>query len=375
MTKSPALYVGALSGTSVDGLDLALIAIEGPDIACRAGRTVPLDLELTRLLHGLASGTVDSIDDFGRADHLLGATIAESVLTFLRDLGIPPGAVRAIGSHGQTVRHRPEADRRYTLQLGDPNVIAEVTGIDCVADFRRRDLAAGGEGAPLVPPFHRAIFQSAAERRVVLNIGGIANVSMLPEAPDDSVRGFDTGPGNTLLDHWIRRVRGLPFDDRGAWAASGSVCNGLLADLLEHPYFAIAPPKSTGRETFGAAWLDSHLAVRSSLEPADVQATLLELTAHTIADGIRGHDDGGRTVIVCGGGRHNTVLMHALAEQLPGYRIAMAESFGFDGDHVEAAAFAWLAHRAIEGAPGNAPAVTGARGPRPLGGLYPGGIR
>ena len=371
MTESPTFYVGAMSGTSVDGLDLALISVSGEHIGIEAGRTVAFPATLTTALLDLAAGRDESLDALALADRALGDVIGGAINTFLSDLGCDRSRVRAIGSHGQTVRHRPNEPHRFTLQIGDPNQIAEKTGIDTVADFRRRDVAAGGQGAPLVAPFHEALFRSRAEDRVLVNIGGIANATYLSADPATPVIGFDTGPGNTLLDRWIARHRGLRYDAGGDWARSGIVSRALLDALSAHPYFDRPAPKSTGPEEFSLAWLDAALVGRA-VEPADVQATLVALTATAIARGVRGIAAKGTTVILCGGGRHNRALVDDLAAALPEMSIRATEDYGYDGDFIEAAAFAWLARLRVDGRAGNLPNVTGACGGRVLGGLYPG---
>ena len=277
---------------------------------------------------------------------------------------MPPDAIAALGCHGQTIRHRP--DSGYTLQLANPARLAERTGITVVADFRSRDVAAGGQGAPLVPAFHAALFGSGDRHRVVVNLGGIANVTDLP--PGGTVRGFDTGPGNTLLDAWCERHNGAPFDRDGAWAASGRVIPALLASLLADPYFALSPPKSTGRDHFNLDWLEQK--VGGSPAPADVQRTLLELTAVTVGNAIAEHCRGAVEVLVCGGGANNVELLRELAAKLGTRRLATTGSLGVPVDEVEALAFAWLARETLAGRAGNLPAVTGAVGPRVLGAVY-----
>lgn len=368
-----ARYVGAISGTSIDGLDLALVDI-GANVTIVSGTTVPFDPSLRKRLVALASAQTNDIDSFGLADTMLGGFIARSVLDFLMGLGVRPQDVRAIGSHGQTVRHRPDLDSRYTLQIGDPNVVSEETGIATVADFRRRDIAAGGQGAPLVPLFHAALFGSTVEPRTVLNIGGIANITTLPRDPEAKILGFDTGPGNTLMDAWSVAQRGLPFDRGGSWANSGRVDPDLLEALLTETYFVQAPPKSTGRETFDLEWLRSHLDAIAPIRPADVQATLSELTARTVSDALVrwGHPSG--TMIVAGGGRWNLDLMDRLRRVSPHHVVRPSDDYGANGDWLEAAAFAWLAHQTLEGLAGNAPEVTGAKGPRVLGAVYAGAM-
>ena len=363
------LYVGAISGTSVDGLDLALLE-DGFRPRIVTGETVALPPELRRALLALSRPGEDGLDACGLADAALGDFIGRAVINFLQRAGIPPSAIHAIGSHGQTVRHRPQTTPSFTVQIGDPHRIAEITGIQTVADFRRRDMAAGGQGAPLVPPFHRALFGETEETRAVLNIGGIANLTLLPENRSEPVRGFDTGPGNGLMDAWIAEQRGDQFDADGDWGASGTPDPSLLGQCLADPFFAAPPPKSTGREYFHLAWLRARRSL-AGLSSADVQATLRCLTAESIAFALAAWCPGAKRVIVCGGGRRNQRLMRELADRLP-CRVETSEAFGVDGDSLEAAAFAWLAARRLAFEPGNEPAVTGASGLRVLGAVYPG---
>jgi anhydro-N-acetylmuramic acid kinase len=364
----PRLFLGVISGTSVDGLDLALLE-EGDPPRVVAARTYRLPETLRAALLRLGQPGTDDLDALGAADTALGQFIGHKALAFLQQSGISPAAVTAIGSHGQTVRHRPTGNLRFTLQIGDPNTIAELTGITTIADFRRRDMAAGGQGAPLVPPFHRTLFHSADEDRAVLNIGGIANLTLLPAEPDHPVTGFDTGPGNGLMDAWIAERRGLSFDTDGAWGRTGRVQPALLRRLCDDPFFAEAPPKSTGREYFNLAWLRQHF---DSAPPADadIQATLRALTAESIRTALRRWATRTQRVIVCGGGRLNRALLDELRERV-GCPVEPSEVHGVDGDSIEAAAFAWLAARTLDGLPGNEPAVTGARQARVLGAVYP----
>lgn len=365
-------YVGAISGTSVDGLDLALLEIS-QSITVVDAETVGLPAPLQTDLRELGRPGDDDLDRFGRADAALGSYIGEAVLAFLERCGTTPGQVAAVGSHGQTVRHRPSGEHAFTLQIGDPNRIAEITGITTVADFRRRDIAAGGQGAPLVPPFHAALFASEAEDRAVLNLGGIGNFTLLPADPGAPVTGFDTGPGNALMDDWIAHSRQQPYDGQGDWAASGHVDEALLEQLLSDPYLAAPPPKSTGREHYNLAWLneqlDRHLAHRP-LEAVDVQATLCAFTAESVARALAAWGAPTQRVLVCGGGRHNRTLLAAIAERVR-IPVETTDDHGVDGDSIEAAAFAWLAHQTLNGQSGNEPAVTGARGPRVLGAIFP----
>jgi anhydro-N-acetylmuramic acid kinase len=362
------LVVGLISGTSADGIDAALLRVH-PRIEVLAARTTPYDpaLRETVLRVSQADARLD-LDAFGALDTAIGEAFASAALGLLADAGVDARRVRAIGSHGQTLRHRPRPPHRFTLQVGDPNVIAERTGIDVVADFRRRDVAAGGEGAPLMPAFHAAVLGDRAETRAVLNLGGIGNLTLLPtEGP---VRGFDTGPANGLMDAWCLAHTGAPYDRGGAWGASGRVLPGLLARCLSEPWLALPPPKSSGRDQFHLDWLRARLDGGES--PADVQATLAELSARSIVDALRATQPGTARLLVCGGGVHNALLMARLAALLPDATVESSAAHGIDPDAVEAAGFAWLAWQALEGHPGNRPEVTGAKGPRVLGGLFPG---
>lgn len=368
------LYVGLMSGTSVDGIDAALVAI--PDHSPFRPRLLHARFEamppgLRERILAICLPADNEIDRLGMLDVELGEHFAASALELLREAGVAPARVRAIGSHGQTVRHRPGKHHPFTLQIGDAHVIAERTGITTVADFRRRDIAAGGQGAPLVPAFHDAVFSEPGRARMVVNIGGMANVTWLPGSRDEGVNGFDTGPGNVLLDAWHERHRGHRFDRDGAWAASGRIHDSLLARLLADPYFKEPPPKSTGRERFSIDWIDEQLALLDAeCTPADVQATLAEVTARSIADAIRARAPAAE-VFLCGGGAHNSHLRHRIGAALPDCRVASTDAIGIDPDWVEAMAFAWLAHSTLEGKPGNLPAVTGARRAVVLGAIHP----
>ncbi|MEP7181497.1 MAG: anhydro-N-acetylmuramic acid kinase [Betaproteobacteria bacterium] len=362
------LYAGVMSGTSLDGVD-AVVA----DFAPSAGRTCtllgfahrPFATALRDELMALQRDGRDELARAARAANALADLYAETLGAALAATGIDAGDVAAAGVHGQTLRHRP--DEGWTLQLNNPARVAERADVTVVADFRSRDVAAGGQGAPLVPAFHAALFGGPIHRAVV-NVGGIANVTDLP--PDAGTRGFDTGPGNVLLDLWCARHRGLPFDRNGVWAATGRVDDALLAALQSEPFFALPPPKSTGRDLFHAGWLDATLAGRAR-SPADVEATLVALTATTIADAIRAHCPEAAEVLVCGGGANNMMLMAALAAALAPRVVAATSAHGVAVEHVEALAFAWLARETLAGRAGNLPAVTGARGPRVLGAIYP----
>jgi anhydro-N-acetylmuramic acid kinase len=359
------LYVGLMSGTSLDGVDAVLASCEDDRVECRAAHYRPFDKTVRAEALALQDAGHDELHRAALLANRLAESYAQAVNTLLAEAGTTAAAVRAIGCHGQTVRHAPES--RYTLQLNNPALLAERTGIAVVADFRSRDIAAGGQGAPLVPAFHDALFRTAGTHRVILNIGGIANLTDL--APGRATTGFDCGPGNMLLDAWVQLKRGQPYDEDGHWARQGRVLPQLLVRLLAHPFLALPPPKSCGREQFNLAWLQTQL---KGAEPAeDVQATLTQLTAIAATTAIRGHCDKPDELYVCGGGAHNGALMSAIAEQLPGSAVARTDILGLRADWVEATAFAWLARRTVLGQTGNLPAVTGARGVRVLGAVYP----
>lgn len=356
------LYAGLMSGTSLDGVDAVLADLGGPRPRILAHSHLPFDPALRAELLAL---NVPGDNELERAA-LAGNALARHYARAIGALDLPArGAVRAIGCHGQTVRHRPE--RGYTLQIGNAALLAELTGCEVVSDFRSRDVAAGGQGAPLAPAFHAAAFASPDEDRVALNLGGFANITWLPRA--GTVLGFDTGPANCLMDLWAARHLGKAHDEDGAWAAGGAVDGALLARMMEDPYFSAPPPKSTGRDLFNAAWLDARL--RGGEDPRAVQATLLELTARGISEAIARHATGARRVIACGGGARNGALMRRLASLLAPAAVESSDRHGIAPELVEAAAFAWLAQQAREGRTGNLPAVTGARGERGLGAIYP----
>jgi anhydro-N-acetylmuramic acid kinase len=370
---SAPLFLGLISGTSADGIDVALLRFD-PVPALLAARTYAYAEDLRSRLLTLMHADSLPIDAFGEIDAEVGEAFAAAALALLAEAAIAPEAVTALGSHGQTVRHRPSNRHPFSLQIGDPNRIAERTGIATVADFRRRDIAAGGQGAPLVCALHAALYASAVEARAILNLGGIANFTLLRDGA--AVRGFDTGPANCLMDAWALRHLGRSHDPGGEFAASGQANAELLDKLLADEYFARALPKSTGREHFHLEWLDRRLESHGGLSPADVQATLLELSACSIAAALARHAPDTRRVIACGGGVHNTRLMQRLAACLPaqlGHACALetTAAHGLDPDFVEATAFAWLARQTLADLPGNCVEVTGARGPRVLGAVYP----
>jgi anhydro-N-acetylmuramic acid kinase len=370
-TSSPELYIGTLSGTSMDGIDTALVRFT-PKLEMVASHSLAFPTEIKKELLALCSPGENEIDRLGRADVTLGRLFAQAVNELLAKAGVAASAVRAIGSHGQTIRHRPGFTPAFTLQIGDANVIAAETGIAVVADFRRKDMALGGQGAPLVPAFHEAVFRSRDKDRVVVNIGGIANLTALPADEGAPVRGFDTGPGNTLLDGWARRVLNAPMDRDGALAARGCVVRELLNACLAEPYFAQSAPKSTGPEQFSMLWLQRRLdTLAAPPSDADVQATLVALTAQSIADAIKALPGLARPdIFICGGGAHNAALMRALRAQLPDCGVDVTDALGVSANWVEALAFAWLARQRLLGLPGNCPQVTGAKRVAVLGAVY-----
>ena len=371
------LYVGLMSGTSLDGADGVLVSFSGagPVVLRHAYRPFPSAFSAELL--ALNSAGPDELHRSALAANGLVRIYADVVAELLQATGSPAATVRAVGAHGQTLRHRPQEfdGTGYTLQLNNPALLAELCGIDVVADFRSRDVAAGGQGAPLVPAFHREFFGRAGASVSVLNIGGISNLSVLRNArtitATDPVIGFDCGPGNALMDHWCRTHRSQPFDDLGAWAASGSVCQPLLDALMAEPYLAKAPPKSTGRDLFNPAWLQERLRGFDALQPVDVQATLCAFSAVAIASCVAQYAAETRLLIVCGGGALNTELMRRLQEALPGLVVQSSLSHGLPPMQVEAAAFAWLARKAVLGETASLESVTGAKGARILGAVYP----
>ncbi len=372
----PEHYIGLMSGTSMDGIDAVLAAF---DTTTSAPQTLhhhhmPMPTSLRDAVRTLAHGKHE-LARVTALDVQLGQLFALAARELITASGVTDARVRAIGSHGQTVLHRPGGEKPSSWQLGDPNIIAEDTGITTVADFRRRDIAAGGQGAPLVPAFHAAVFTSRGEDRLVLNLGGIANITVLPGDANAPVRGYDTGPANTLLDAWAVRHLGHAYDDQGRWATSGQVHPTLLAKLLDDAYFERPPPKSTGPEYFNLAWL---LRAQNGIDPTpaavDVQATLCELTARSIAAAVANHAPTTQRVLVCGGGISNHALMARIRSLLAPRAVTSTLDYGIDPQWVEATAFAWLAKQTLEGKPGNLPNVTGARHAVVLGAIYPGRV-
>jgi len=358
-----------MSGTSVDGIDAGLVDFSDDKINVIAFHYQPFTNDLRHRVHRISQpGQAVLLSDYGALDAELGDMFAESAQALLNKADIPNQKIKAIGSHGQTVYHAPNGQHGFSLQIGDPNRIAEKTGITTVGDFRRRDIAAGGQGAPLVPAFHQAAFSNQGHVTTVLNIGGIANITILDK---ETVRGFDTGPGNTLMDHWCYRSLSKSYDANGEWARQGQVNTELLAHLLDDAYFRQAPPKSTGKEYFSPDWLERRITPFLASKPEDIQATLCQFSAETIADAIKDYAATSEQVLVCGGGVHNRQLLTLLRRLLPMPVTSTAE-FGIDPDHVEAIAFAWLAKQTLQRKPGNLTKVTGAKLPVILGGIYPG---
>ena len=369
------LYVGVMSGTSLDGLDIALTRCGPEHCDLLDATTISLPSALRATLLKLSVAETVSPDIIGETDAEFGHFTGCQINAFLARRKVDRDTIHAVGSHGQTIRHRPPRPHSnvagFSWQIGDPNRIAEITGITTVADFRRRDVAAGGQGAPLAPAFHRAVFGSVDTPRAVLNIGGFANLSVLP--PAIGCTGFDTGPGNALMDHWYAQHHKSTFDKDGAWAAGGDVDPNLLLAMLAHPFLRQNPPKSTGREAFGPAWLHQLLVENApQTTPQDIQATLLEFTAVSAAHAMLAHGGGSPQLYVCGGGAHNVRLMQRIAALLPEVQVQSTAVLGILPDWVEAAAFAWLACRTMAGLDGNLPDVTGARHATILGAIYPG---
>lgn len=370
MSPAPGdLFVGLISGTSADGIDAALCSFSA-GTHLLTGFTLAYPAEVREAVVALSqSDAAAPLDSIGELDHAVAQSFAAAANALIDRAGVARDRVRAIGSHGQTLRHRPESAHPFTWQMGDPSLIAELTGCTVVADFRRRDMAAGGQGAPLLPALHAHLLRSGNEERAVLNLGGIANLSLLPR--QGPVRGFDCGPANCLLDAWHARHRGAGYDTNGEWASSGSVDDTLLARLLDEPWFGRPAPKSSGREVLNLDWLAARAGERlGQLDAADVQATLLALSADTVSAALLREQPATQRLLVCGGGVHNTALLDALRSRLPGAVVESSAAQGVDPDLIEAMGFAWLARATLAGEPGNLPEVTGARGPRILGGVY-----
>ena len=364
-------YIGLMSGTSLDGVDGVLAELDGSRCTIIQHQTASFDPILRAELLALNSSGPDELHRAALAANALARVYAQVVRALLAASDLPAYAIQAIGAHGQTVRHRPGLydGTGYTLQLNSPALLAELTGITVVADLRSRDVAAGGQGAPLVPAFHQQVFGRPGQDTLVLNLGGIANLSVL--AADGTVLGFDCGPANALMDAWCQRHTGQPFDAAGAWAASGQLLPALLQRLLAEPFLQQPPPKSTGRDLFNADWLATKLEGLANLAAPDVQATLTEFTARACTDAVQRYGLHSDVLLVCGGGALNRHLMARLQALLPTLTVQRSDEHGLPVQQVEAAAFAWLARQALQGAPGNLPSVTGARGLRVLGAIYP----
>ncbi len=374
------LYIGLMSGTSLDGADGVLLdfSASGPRVVAAASEAFSQDFRAELL--ALNTPSDNELHRAALAGNELATVYAGVVATLLAQAapqGVLPAHIKAIGAHGQTVRHQPPTSagepntRGYTIQLNNPALLAELTGIDVVADLRSRDVAAGGQGAPLVPAFHQSIFGRTDSMVAVLNLGGISNLSVLPPTGTAPVLGFDCGPGNALMDAWCQQHTGQPFDAGGAWAASGKLLPALLASLLDEPYFSKAPPKSTGRDLFSLQWLSAKLAPFAAERPQDIQNTLAEFTASACMAGASSYAKDSKELIVCGGGAFNQHLMQRLQAGLPSLKVSSSQAHGLPPLQVEAAAFAWLARQAVQRQPGNLASVTGAAGPRILGAVYP----
>lgn len=366
------LFIGVMSGTSLDGIDTVLASFSGSEITTINSHSTEFTPQLRNELYSLCQPGPNEIERSCKASIDLAMAIADNIQILLHKSKTKPSSICAIGSHGQTIRHQPSSDKPFSLQIGDPSTIAQLTGITTISDFRMADIAAGGQGAPLVPAFHRAVFSSKTNTRIILNIGGIANISLLPatSARSMNISGYDTGPGNMLMDAWIQHSQQLPFDKNGKWAKSGKDIDALLKTLLDEPYLNLAPPKSTGRELFNLEWLQTKIA-NKDFPSEDIQKTLLEYTAQTISENIKSASK--KTpceVFVCGGGIENTALMERLQELLVNYKISSTQELGIHPQLVEASAFAWLAMRTHSRLPGNACEITGASREKILGGIY-----
>ena len=360
-------YLGLMSGTSMDAIDAVIVDFAVKPLRVVAASATAFDPVLGQRIAALIESPESvALDEVGQIDVALARAFAAAATDLMDRAGVTAADCSAIGSHGQTLRHRPDLPLPFTWQIGDPNTVAEMTGITVVADFRRRDVAAGGQGAPLLPVFHDHVFRSTEEDRVIVNVGGIANVTILTRG--STVTGFDTGPGNRLLDAWIAKHRGENYDEDGRWASTGRCDAALLEELLDEPYFSIRPPKSTGRELFNTGWLENKLGLFDR-RPQDVQATLLEFTAASIAAAVRQYAPAA-SLYVCGGGAHNPGLLGAIRRLVDPVPVSTTAVLGLDPDYVEAVAFAWFAERTLAGITSSAASVTGARGARILGGVY-----
>lgn len=366
-------YIGIMSGTSLDGIDAVLVAFADDKIQNVQIHSQTFPEDVIADLNGLLDEYQTKLNKIGETDHKLTLCYADAVHKLLLKSGVGSKKIMAIGCHGQTVFHSPSSDFPFTMQLVDGNLLAARTGIRTVTDFRRMDMAFGGQGAPLVPAFHQAFLYSDQEKRVILNLGGIANITVLAD-DDDKVLGFDTGPANCLMDTWIQTIKGEKYDKNGEWAASGKVIPALLTEMLGDDYFVLSAPKSTGRELFNMEWLKRHLYKMKEPKNEDVQATLLELTAVSVAESVKKYAPEANGMYVCGGGAFNKYLMKRLAFHLQNIKISSTEELKIPPQQVEAIAFAWLAMRRIKNLPGNLPSVTGAREKVLLGTIYDPGV-
>lgn len=362
-----AYWLGLMSGTSMDGIDAVLVSFSDRRVVIHSTHTLPYPDDLRQRLDQLSQNH-GTVDDYGELDHRVGELFSDTARHAIAKAGISPDDIQAIGSHGQTVRHQPLGQAPFSLQIGDPNLIAERTGITTVADFRRRDMAAGGQGAPLVPAFHQAFFGDAGEDRCILNLGGIANLSWLPKGGNEPVEGFDTGPANALLDAWCQYQTGRAYDEDGHWSQEGIVHQDLLGDMLSDGYFSRPAPKSTGKEKFNLEWVKTLAHRHPDVSAEDVQRTLLELTVVSIARQLP--QSPGMTIFACGGGTRNSFLMRELRRTCSPLTLSSTAELGLDPQWVEPVAFAWLAKQTVERRPGNLPEVTGAKGKRILGAVY-----
>jgi len=366
------LYVGLMSGTSMDGIDAALVEFNNHAIKLVASHSHAIPLELKEKLHHLSHNSDHaSIDMLGEADTELGKLFADATLELLKKSAIDSSSISAIGSHGQTIRHRPDLTQRFTLQIADPNQISYLTGITTIADFRRKDMAAKGEGAPLAPTFHRQVFYHPDENRAVLNIGGISNLTFLPKDNTEHCFGFDCGPGNGLMDAWVQLHKQKPCDYAGEWAASSEPDLALTSQLMLDDFIHLAPPKSTGKEHYHLAWLNQQLAQSAPVSADVVQASLCQFTSDSIIHAVNHYLPEIDRLIVCGGGVHNTHLMQKLQNGLGNIKVESSALHGVQPDWVEAIAFAWLARQTQLGQTGNLPGVTGAERELILGAIYP----
>ncbi len=369
----PEIYIGLMSGTSIDGIDASLVEFKNEQIDLLAFHYFPFSNSIKKEIQLLSlPDTPILLNKYGSVDSLLGSLFAQASNKLLKKAKIPSSAITAIGCHGQTIYHSPEMSPSFSLQIGDPNVIAEETGITTIADFRRRDIAAGGQGAPLVPAFHETIFKQhfnlTKQQLVIVNIGGIANVTCLST---EKTTGFDTGPGNGLMDYWVQKKLNTAYDNNGVWAKTGNANQKLIAHLKQDPYFNLNPPKSTGKEYFSPAWLEKKISDFSECSAEDIQASLCHFTAETISEAIQKHAPLAQQTLICGGGVHNEKLIESIKNNL-NHSVSSTAKFGVNPDHVEAMAFAWLARQTFKNMPGNLTDVTGAKKPVILGGIYPG---